>query len=157
MKSLSWGVRRGPHGDGGPLSCSSAGCISTPLYNYVKGALPVAPSLLTGPVGALAGPCPLSLYPSSLSILLSPFFWRGGTSLGSISPSLPRVIPIVTLTHQWHISPPHYFDTLFCQNEVHCAAVVVNDVTSVEEPLLVEAGLTQSAWLRPGVCCNKEI
>uniref|UniRef100_A0A4W5M081 TAFA chemokine like family member 1 n=1 Tax=Hucho hucho TaxID=62062 RepID=A0A4W5M081_9TELE len=46
---------------------------------------------------------------------------RGRTSLGSISPSLLRVIPIVTLTHQWHISPPHYFDTFFCTCEVIAA------------------------------------
>ncbi|KAJ7998970.1 hypothetical protein DPEC_G00210520 [Dallia pectoralis] len=31
-------MSRGPRGDGGPVSRSSAGCISRPLYNGVKGA-----------------------------------------------------------------------------------------------------------------------
>lgn len=70
IKSFSWGVRKGESGDGGPLSCSSAGCISPTLYNCVKGALPVAPSLLTGMVSPWQPdtPCPLAL---SLSLPVS--------------------------------------------------------------------------------------
>ena len=70
IKSFSWGIRKGESGDGGPLSCSSAGCISPTLYNCVKGALPVAPSLLTGMVSPWQPdtPCPLAL---SLSLPVS--------------------------------------------------------------------------------------
>lgn len=66
IKSFSWGIGKGERGDGGPLSCSSAGCISPTLYNCVKGALPVAPSLLTSMASPWQPdtPCPLAFSPS---------------------------------------------------------------------------------------------
>lgn len=71
IKSFSSGVREGASSDEGPFSCSSAGCISPALYNCVKGALPMAPSLLTGTAAPWQPdtPCPLAL---SLPVLLIP-------------------------------------------------------------------------------------
>ena len=95
IKSFSWGVKKGESCDGGPLSCSSAGCISPLLYNCVKGALPVAPSLLTGMVSPWQPdtPCPLVLS-LSLSVSLIP---------GCPSASPPPLTPLG--------NPPYcYFD-----------------------------------------------
>lgn len=139
IKSFSWGIRKGESCDGGPLSYSSAGCISPLLYNCVKGALPVAPSLLTGMVSPWQPdtPCPLVL---SLSppVSLIP---------GCPSASSPPLTPLGNppYCYFWPTTPigayhllfsPIFFDILLCHTRTYCAAFVLTDVTYTSELML---------------------